>query len=208
MCLFGQRPDHQTDAVDGEITPLGRATHLDVVGRHDFDYSGRFEDGLAAAECHLFTGRLELGQPGLEGVGCRFSRVPALSGRDEADHNRIESGVEELGRRLETEVVGSNRDQFPDPFFSEAAQSDSLPLMHGGGGDVAKESLAPSLQLHQTLDLLGFASEVGGYPASELLGEAFELLGSPCHSFRVLVISCGRDRKVRGLVSGMGQWEA
>ena len=208
MWLFGQRPDHQKDAVDGEITPLGRAIHLDVVGGDDLDHSGHLDEGLAAANGHLLARRLELRESGFESFGCRFSRAPALSRWDKADQNRVEFGIKNLGRRFEAQVVGSNCHQLSDPFLSGVAQSDFLAVMHGCGGNVTEGGLPPSLQLHQALDLLGFASEIRSYPAPELLGEAVELFRQPCHCFRVLVTAGGRDRKVRQLSRGWGKREA
>jgi hypothetical protein len=76
--------------------------------------------------------------------------------------------------------------------------------MHRSRGDIMEKRFAPSLQLNQVLDLLGFAPELGCYPSPQLGGEVVELLRLPCHFFRVLGGRSRGDRKVAA--NCLGAW--
>jgi len=195
-CSFRTRPDCHHDAVDWEITPLGWEPHLDVIRSDHFDHSGCFEDRRTASERQVFPGQFELGQSCPESLGCRLPCSTALSCRGQSDRDRIEPRFEEMGSGQQAQIVGSDCQQFAAPLLSKTTDSHALSLVHRSGGNIAEKRFAPSLQLNQALDLLGFASELGFNPPPELGGEVVELLRLPLHLFRVLGGGRRGDRKV------------
>lgn len=196
LCSFRKRPDHHTNAVEGQVAPLVWAPHLDVIGRDHIDHPGHFDVGHLAPDRHFLSGHLEFGEPGFERIRSRFSGASSLSRRGQSDRDRVELDIEGVGRGLKTQIVAAHRKQPAAPFASETAQGNSLPLVHRGVGYIAKGRLPPSLQLNEVLDLLGLAPEFGRHPTPEFFGEIVELLGLPSHLFRVLDAAIGRGRKV------------
>ena len=203
-CSFRTRPDCHHDSVDREVTPLGWEPHLDVIRGDHFDNSGCFEHRRTASERQLFPGQFELGQSCPESFGSWLPCSTALPGGGQSDGNRIEPRFEEMGSGQQTQVVGSDCQQFTTPLLSETTNCHALSLVHRSGGHIAEKRFAPSLELNQTLDLLGFVSKLGFNPSPEFGGEVVELLRLPFHLFRVLSGERRGDRKVAA--SCLGAW--
>ena len=195
-CSSRKRPDHHENAVQREIAPLVGAPDLDVIGGDHVDNPRQFDSRYQAAKRQFLSGHLEFGEPGFECVGSGLAGASALSSGRQPQGYRVEPSVDEDRPGLQSQVVRSHREQLSAPFVAGTAQSDLLPLVHGGPGYVSQDGFPSPLQLDQVFDLLGFAPELGLHPTPEFSCEILEFLRLPSHLFRVLGVAGAASRKV------------